>query len=85
MRVVEGPGGVKIRVRGPSSFSGGQDPLFVVDGVAVEPTATGELPGRTLNDIAGIEVLKDASETALYGSRGTNGVVVVTAKRDRAD
>ena len=63
-----------VRVRGVSSINFGNDPLWVVDGV---------IGGSVTNpaDIASIEVLKDASSTAIYGSRGANGVIVVTTKR----
>lgn len=62
-----------IRVRGVSSINFGNDPLWVVDGV---------IGGSVINpaDIASIEVLKDASSTAIYGSRGANGVILVTTK-----
>ncbi len=70
------PGGdIKIRVRGANSITGDNDPLIVIDGVI-----GGEL--RTLNtsDIESIDVLKDASATAIYGSRGANGVIIVNTK-----
>lgn len=74
------PGGsISIRVRGSNSISSSNEPLYVVDGF---PT-TG---GIDLNpgDIASIDILKDASATAIYGSRGANGVVVITTKRGKA-
>lgn len=64
----------KVRIRGGTSINSSSDPLYVVDG----------FPGATLpppEDIASIEVLKDASATAIYGSRGANGVIMVTTKR----
>lgn len=66
----------KIRIRGITSINSSLDPLFVVDGVI-------GVPGSILNpnDIATIEVLKDASATAIYGARGANGVVMITTKR----
>jgi TonB-linked SusC/RagA family outer membrane protein len=70
-----------IRVRGSRSISGGNDPLYVVDGV---PLQSGGLESFNPNDIASIEVLKDASATAIYGSRGANGVVLVTTKKGRS-
>src|SRR5690606_6388435 len=76
--------GVKVRVRGTSSISSGSDPLFVVDGVPI--TATGSLgysnPLSDINftDIESFEVLKDASAAAIYGSRASNGVVLITTK-----
>ena len=72
------PGGsVKIRIRGSNSINGSNDPLYVVDGVALASTGLGDL---NVNDIASMEVLKDASATAVYGSRGANGVVLITTK-----
>lgn len=69
--------GYKIRIRGGTSINASSDPLFVVDGFI-----GGILPSP--EDIASIEVLKDASATAIYGSRGANGVVMVTTKRGKA-
>jgi len=66
----------KIRIRGTSSINSGLDPLFVVDGV-IGVDATTLNP----NDIASLEVLKDASSTAIYGARGANGVIIITTKR----
>ncbi|MEJ2206130.1 MAG: TonB-dependent receptor plug domain-containing protein, partial [Gemmatimonadota bacterium] len=81
VQVVERPGGgVTVRIRGTSSFQAGQDPLFVVDGVLM-PSADAALHGIDPNSIASITVLKDAGETAIYGSRGANGVIVIKTKR----
>lgn len=66
-----------IRVRGTRSLSANNDPLFVIDGVPVEGGIMDLNPG----DIESIEVLKDASSTAIYGSRGANGVILVTTRR----
>lgn len=66
-----------IRIRGVSSITGLNDPLYVVDGVPVN----GDLSGINSGDIESIEVLKDASSTAIYGSRAAAGVVLVTTKR----
>ena len=72
------PGGdFKIRIRGANSISGGNEPLFVVDGQFLDISAV------NVNDIQSIEVLKDASATAIYGNRGANGVVLITTKRGR--
>lgn len=65
-------------IRGVTSITGGSNPLFVVDGVAIEGDA---FQGINPNDIASIDILKDATSAALYGSRGAAGVVVVTTKR----
>lgn len=72
-------GGFKIRVRGANSISGGNEPLYVVDGII-----TGDIVSLNLDDIQSMEVLKDASATAIYGSRGASGVVLITTKRGRA-
>lgn len=70
------PGSVPdIRIRGVSSIDGGVSPLWVVDGVIMHGT-----PNLNPNEIETLSVLKDASATSLYGSRGANGVVVVTTK-----
>ena len=76
------PGGaVSVRIRGTNSIQGSNEPLYVIDGF---PTA-GTNPTILNNaDIETIEVLKDASATAIYGSRGANGVVLITTKRGKA-
>ena len=66
----------EIRVRGFGSISAGNDPLVVIDGFP-----GGDLAQINMNDIESIEVLKDASSTAIYGSRGAGGVIMVTTKR----
>ena len=68
---------VTIRVRGANSIYGGNDPLYVVDGI---PNST-LFNNLDANDIQSIEILKDASATAIYGSRGANGVILVTTRR----
>ena len=83
------PGGrINVRVRGSSSISAGNDPLYVVDGVPIT-SGTFSSPGSgsqnfmadiNPNDIASIEILKDASSAAIYGSRAANGVVLITTK-----
>ena len=74
------PGGsVKIRVRGSNSITKSNDPLYVVDGMVRESGLDGINP----EDIQSMQVLKDASSTAIYGSRGANGVVIVTTKTGR--
>jgi TonB-linked SusC/RagA family outer membrane protein len=69
--------GTSIRIRGTRSISATNEPLFVVDGVL---DAVNSLNDLNPSDIASIQVLKDASSTAIYGSRGSNGVVVITTK-----
>lgn len=68
-----------IRVRGGNSLSGGNEPLYVIDGMPVEGMSSDINP----EDILSMEVLKDASSTAIYGSRGANGVVMITTKRGK--
>ncbi len=86
-------GGISIRIRGNTSISASNRPLYIIDGV---PVAAGAVSGRSFggqqdntlaivnpNDIESIDVLKDASAKAIYGSRGANGVVIITTKRGR--
>ena len=89
----------RVMIRGTSSISSGTEPLWVIDGMILSGQGGGELSGfsrnadgatalnplATLNpnDIESIEVLKDASATAIYGSRGSNGVIIVTTKSGR--
>lgn len=76
------PGGqVKIRVRGSASINRSNDPLYVVDGIVRENGLTGINP----DDIQSMQVLKDASSTAIYGSRGSNGVILITTKTGKAN
>lgn len=74
----ERPGVVgNITIRGVRSLTASNSPLFVVDGI---PLTTGTIDNINPNDIESIDILKDASATAIYGSRGANGVVIVTTK-----
>ena len=66
-----------IRIRGVGSINGGLDPLIVVDGMVVDNDYLGSLD---INDIASFEILKDAASTAIYGSRGSKGVIMITSK-----
>ncbi|HLL44045.1 MAG TPA: TonB-dependent receptor [Segetibacter sp.] len=82
--------GINIRIRGASSVSAGNEPLYVVDGIPVissnlssNEAPTNALADLNMNDIASIDILKDASATAIYGSQGSNGVVLITTKRGR--
>lgn len=81
------PGGIQsITVRGPGGVRTGSTPLFVVDGLALDNSSTGG--GNPLNflnaqDIESIDVLKDASATAIYGARGANGVILITTKKGK--
>lgn len=78
-------GGSKIRIRGGASLNASNDPLLVIDGVPVDGngiSGSANLLGTiNPNDIESISVLKDASATALYGSRASNGVIIVTTKK----
>jgi TonB-linked SusC/RagA family outer membrane protein len=69
-----------IRIRGDRSISATNDPLFVIDGIPV----TGGMETINPNDVESVEILKDASATAIYGSRGANGVIIVTTKKGEA-
>lgn len=88
--------GLSIRMRGSNSFLGGTEPLYVIDGVPFNNSSSGSTPlsigddeKQTLNamsflnpnDIETIDILKDASATAIYGSRGANGVVLITTRK----
>ncbi|HRI22195.1 MAG TPA: SusC/RagA family TonB-linked outer membrane protein, partial [Panacibacter sp.] len=85
-----------IRIRGTSSINAGNEPLYVIDGMLVSSDGGDMTTGVTLgprigalaainpSDIESIEILKDASATAIYGSRGANGVVLITTKRGRS-
>lgn len=78
-----------VRIRGGNSISGGNEPLYIIDGMPVYPsasasqTALSPLNSIPTSDIESIEVLKDASSTAIYGSRGANGVIIVTTKKGK--
>ena len=79
-------GGISVQVRGINSLNG-NEPLYVIDGIAVSGQTDGNssaLSGLNPSDIVSLEVLKDASATAIYGSRASNGVVLITAKRGQA-
>ncbi len=68
----------QITIRGNRSISASNAPLYVIDGI---PFAAGNVADINPNDIASVEILKDASATAIYGSRGANGVILITTKR----
>ncbi|MDO1449378.1 TonB-dependent receptor [Rhodocytophaga aerolata] len=92
------PGGApQVRIRGANTVLGGSEPLYVIDGVPVynaglineDGLNIGTQPSNALasinpNDIESMEILKDASATAIYGARGANGVVIITTKRGKA-
>lgn len=70
-----------IRIRGTGSVSGSSDPLVVVDGIVVDNDYLGSM---NMNDVESFEVLKDAASAAIYGSRGGNGVIMITTKEGKA-
>jgi len=76
------PGGaVSVRVRGTNSIQGSNEPLYVIDGF---PSSGSNPTVLSNSDIESVEILKDASATAIYGSRGANGVILITTKRGKA-
>lgn len=89
-------GGIQIQIRGKNSISSGNDPLYIIDGIPVVSTSLKSnsfgsalgagSPFSTINpnDIESIEVLKDGAATAIYGSRGANGVILITTKKGAA-
>ena len=83
--------GMKVRVRGAASLSASNQPLYVVDGViintqdlSVSNASTNPLADINFNDIESMEILKDAASSAIYGARGSNGVVIITTKKGKA-
>ena len=72
-----------IKIRGINTINGSTDPIYVIDGMVMDNKFASGFNSVNLNDVASIEVLKDASATALYGSRGSNGVVVITTKKGK--
>ena len=84
-------GGVKVIIRGLSSVSASQEPLYVIDGIEMNnnnissiQASLNPLLSINPNDIASIDILKDASATAIFGAKGTNGVILITTKRGKA-
>lgn len=75
-------GGISMRIRGGSSFQGNEEPLYLLDGVPIEPGPNGSLNINPY-DIESVRVLKDPASLTMYGSRGANGVVVIKTKRAR--
>ena len=83
--------GIKVRIRGSSSVSAANQPLYVIDGMPITSSSQSSAEGATNplvdinpNDIESIEILKDASASAIYGSRAANGVVLITTKRGKS-
>ena len=84
-------GGLNVRVRGAASISAGKEPLYVLDGIPLVTTnesnngaPTNPLITLSPNEIESIDVLKDASSAAIYGARGSNGVVIITTKKGKS-
>lgn len=69
---------ISVRIRGTNSIQGSNEPLYVIDGFPSSPSSLNN------SDIASVEILKDASATAIYGSRGANGVVLITTKKGQS-
>src|SRR5690606_19226914 len=89
------PGGeMSVRIRGLSSISGSSQPLYIIDGIPVTTGDYGQigysgqgasaLTDLNPSDIESISILKDASSTAIYGARASNGIVLITTKRGKA-
>lgn len=82
--VTKGPsGGIIVRMTGPTSFYSSQEPLFIVDGMPIEGASGGALAWLDPRDIVSIQALKDPSQTAIYGVRGANGVIIIKTKGAR--
>ncbi|RYD93215.1 MAG: SusC/RagA family TonB-linked outer membrane protein, partial [Sphingobacteriales bacterium] len=83
-------GGSLVRIRSGASLNANNDPLYVIDGVAVEVGGGGITGGRSplstinQNDIESMTILKDAAATAIYGSRASNGVIIITTKKGKS-
>lgn len=87
------PGGsISVKIRGVSTIMGNQEPLYIVDGIQIQPETPGfgstsssnPLASLNPNDIEAMEILQGPSATAIYGSRATNGVILITTKRGKA-
>jgi TonB-dependent starch-binding outer membrane protein SusC len=83
LEFVKGPGGqLRMRIRGVQSLRLDQEPLIVVDGIQISSSHLSmALAGLTREDIRQVDVLKDISSTAIYGSRGAGGVILITTRR----
>ncbi len=84
--------GIKVRIRGISTIGASQEPLYVIDGVpvinddeSINNSPINPLIGLNTSDIESIDFLKDASSAAIYGARGTNGVIIITTKQGKAN
>jgi len=80
MRAADGH--AMLRLRGQNTFLGDEEALVVVNGIALGPTASGNLGVIDVHDIDTVQVLRDAAATSLYGMRGANGVIVIRTRQD---
>jgi TonB-dependent SusC/RagA subfamily outer membrane receptor len=76
-------GSLSVRIRGGSSVSGNNEPLYILDNSPFIPGIGGALTGINPYDIESIRVLKDAADLSMYGARGANGVIVIKTKQKR--
>lgn len=83
--------GIKVSIRGASSVSAGQQPLYILDGMPITTTdlsstsaSTNPLADINFNDVESVQILKDASASAIYGARASNGVVLITTKKGKS-
>jgi TonB-dependent SusC/RagA subfamily outer membrane receptor len=74
-------GGIAIRIRGQHTLNGSTEPLYIIDGLPIEPGPGGSLAGINPHDIASIQVLKDVASLSFYGVRGSNGVIIIKTKQ----
>src|SRR5215467_4593708 len=74
-------GSLTVQIRGATSWNSDNQPLYIIDGVPITPGLNGALSGINPYDIEKIEVLKDPAKTAMYGSRGANGVILIKMKK----
>lgn len=78
-------GGIAVRIRGVTSLHGNNEPLYILDGMPIAAGPGGSLSGINPHDIESIRVLKDPTDTAMYGARGANGVIVIKTKKAKQD
>jgi TonB-dependent starch-binding outer membrane protein SusC len=74
-------GRLVLRIRGTTTITGNEEPLYVLDGIPLEPNPGGNLNAVDRHDVASIEVLKDAAGSAMYGVRGAGGIILIKTKR----
>jgi TonB-dependent SusC/RagA subfamily outer membrane receptor len=81
VNIANTPAGLSVTIMGPSSFDGNSGPLYVLDGSPINPGPSGVLTGLNPYDIESIKVLRNPADIAVYGMRGSKGVIVITTKR----